>query len=79
MPPGRRLYRGMPALAAKTEGFAAGVNTNIDVLDANRDLYRAKRDLASARYDYALNLPRLKQAAGTLSETDLAQINVWLQ
>ena len=36
-------------------------------------------NLASARYDYPLNLLRLKQAAGTLSETDLAQINAWLQ
>jgi len=25
-----------------------------------------------------LNLMRLKQAAGTLSETDLARINAWL-
>lgn len=67
------------ALAAKTEGFAAGINTNIDVLDASRDLYRAKRDLASARYDYLVNLLRLKQAAGILSENDLVQINGWLQ
>jgi outer membrane protein len=67
------------ALAAKTEGFAAGIGTNLDVLDASRDLYRAKRDLAAARYDYLLNGLRLKQAAGTLSETDLAQINGWLQ
>lgn len=67
------------ALSAKTEGFSAGIGTNLDVLDASRDLYRAKRDLASARYDYLLNLLRLKQAAGTLGETDLAQINGWLQ
>ena len=67
------------ALNAKTEGFAAGINTNIDVLDASRDLYRAKRDLSSARYDYLLNLLRLKQAAGTLGENDLEQINGWLQ
>ncbi len=67
------------ALNAKTEGFAAGVNTNIDVLDASRDLYRAKRDLSSARYGYLLNLLRLKQAAGTVSENDLVQINGWLQ
>ena len=73
------VVAGESALSAKTEGFSAGVNTNIDVLDANRDLYRAKRDLAGARYDYLLNLLRLKQAAGTLSETDLAQINGWLQ
>ncbi len=73
------VVAGESALNAKTEGFAAGVNTNIDVLDANRDLYRAKRDLSSARYDYLLNMLRLKQAAGTLGENDLAQINGWLQ
>ena len=49
------------------------------MLDASRDLFRAKRDLAGARYDYLLNLLRLKQAAGTLSENDLVQINGWLQ
>ena len=67
------------AVEAKTQGFAAGINSNLDVLDAARDLYRAKRDLASARYDYLLNLLRLKQAAGTLSESDLMQVNGWLQ
>ena len=67
------------AVEAKTQGFAAGINSNLDVLDAARDLYRAKRDLSSARYDYLLNLLRLKQAAGTLSESDLMQVNGWLQ
>lgn len=73
------VVAGESALNAKTEGFAAGVNTNIDVLDASRDLYRAKRDLSSARHDYLLNLLRLKQTAGILSESDLAQVNGWLQ
>ncbi|MBI3571310.1 MAG: TolC family protein [Gammaproteobacteria bacterium] len=73
------VVAGESALNAKTEGFAAGVNTNIDVLDASRDLYRAKRDLSSARHEYLLNLLRLKQAAGTSGENDLAQINGWLQ
>lgn len=67
------------ALEAKTQGFAAGINTNLDVLDAARDLYRAKRDLSSARNNYLLNMLRLKQAAGTLSENDISQINGWLQ
>lgn len=66
------------ALDAKTEGFQAGINTSLDVLDAARDLYRAKRDYAQARYAYLLNLLRLKQAAGTLADTDLAQVNGWL-
>lgn len=67
------------ALEGKTQGFAAGISTNLDVLDAARDLYRAKRDLSSARYDYLLNMLRLKQAAGTLSEDDVSRINDWLQ
>ena len=67
------------ALQAKSEGFKAGVNTLLDVLDANRELYRAKRDHARARYGYALNWLRLKQNAGTLSEDDVAHVNGWLQ
>lgn len=73
------VVAGESALEAKSEGFAAGINTNLDVLNASRDLYRAKRDLSSARYDYLLNLLRLKQTAGILSEDDLVQINGWLE
>lgn len=67
------------ALQAKAEGFEAGINTSLDVLDASRDLFRAKRDYAQSRYGYLLNLLRLKQAAGTLSEEDVGQVNGWLQ
>ncbi len=67
------------ALEAKTEGFQAGIHTSVDVLDASRDLYRTKRDYAQARYTYLLNLLKLKQAADTLAETDLAQVNGWLR
>ncbi len=67
------------ALEAKTEGFDAGINTNLDVLDASRDLFRAKRDLLEASYTYILNLLRLKRAAGIVSKNDLAGINRWLR
>ena len=67
------------ALEAKTEGFEAGINTNLDVLDAQRDLFRAKRDLLDASYTYILNLLRLKRAAGIASKDDLAHINRWLR
>jgi outer membrane protein len=73
------VMAGESALEAKIQGFAAGINTNLDVLDATRDLYRARRDLSSAQYDYLLNHLRLKQAAGILDESDLVQINNWLQ
>jgi outer membrane protein len=67
------------ALEAKTTGFEAGINTNLDVLDAQRDLFLTKRDYAQARYTYILDLLRLKKAAGQLSENDLKQVNGWLQ
>jgi outer membrane protein len=67
------------AVEAKREGFEAGINTNLEVLDAQRDLFISATDLLRARYDYILNLLRLKQAAGLLSEEDLARFSRWLQ
>jgi hypothetical protein len=67
------------ALDAKVKGFEAGINTNLEILDAQRDLYVAKRDFAQARYDYLLNTLRLKDAAGMLSPADLGHINSLLE
>ena len=65
-------------LESKQEGYKSGLNTMLDVLDAERDLYLGKRDYAQARYDYILNIIRLKQAVGTLSQTDVAMVSSWL-
>ncbi len=67
------------ALEGKTEGFQAGINSNIEVLDAQRDLFRAKRDVTAARNDYWLNLLRLHKAAGNLNEESLRRVNEWLE
>ena len=67
------------ALEAKVEGQKSGLFALLPVLDAQRDLYLAKRDFAQSRYDYLLYRLRLKQAAGTLSETDLVSIGAALQ
>ena len=63
----------------KVEGHKAGIDTILQVLDAERDLYAAKRDSARARYDFLLNRLRLKQAAGTLADEDLFSINKLLE
>ncbi|MFQ5994979.1 MAG: TolC family outer membrane protein [Acidiferrobacterales bacterium] len=63
----------------RREGFEAGINTNVEVLDAQRDLFIARTDALRARYDYILELLRLKQSAGLLSEEDLIAFNRWLQ
>ena len=60
-------------------GFRAGTRTSVDVLRALRDVFRARSDYANARYDYLLNSFRLKSAAGTLDEADLAAVNRFLQ
>ena len=67
------------ALKATNAGFDVGTRTAIEVLDAQRDLFRNQRDYASARYEYMLNMLRLKMAVGLLSIDDLEQINSWLQ
>lgn len=66
------------ALESTEAGYDVGTRTTVDVLNVRRDLFRARRDYASSRYDYILNTLRLKQAAGTISEVDLVQINQWL-
>jgi outer membrane protein len=69
----------LSARELKLEGYKAGLETILQVLDAERDLYAAKRDSARARYDYLLNRLRLKQAVGTLSEDDLADVSKRMQ
>lgn len=64
---------------ATEAGFRAGRRTALDVIVAERERLRAQKDYARARYDYLLNTLRLKQAVGTLSPTDLAQVNEWLE
>ena len=67
------------ALEAIEAGFQVGTRTSVDVLDAQRDLFRAKFDHAQARYAYIVDILRLKQAAGTLTSSDLTEVNSWLQ
>lgn len=63
------------ALKATEAGFEVGTRTIVDVLQSTRNLYDAKRNLAGARYGYITSVLSLKQAAGTLTEQDVADIN----
>ncbi|GAA4882121.1 outer membrane channel protein TolC [Ferrimonas pelagia] len=67
------------ALKATEAGFEVGTRTIVEVLDSTRQLYSAKQQLADARYNYIISSLTLKQAAGTLSEDDLAMINKGLR
>ena len=56
-------------------GYEVGVRTSVDVLNAQQQLFSAKRDLLQSRYNYLVNIIRLKAASGVVAEADLADIN----
>ena len=60
-------------------GQEVGVRTQVDVLNATQQLISTRRDYAQAIYNYALNVLKLKSAAGTLTEDDVVYVNQWLQ
>ncbi|WP_371186685.1 outer membrane channel protein TolC [Thalassotalea maritima] len=63
------------ALKATEAGFEVGTRTIVDVLDRTQSLYNAKRNLSNARYRYIINMLRLKETAGTISDQDVLAIN----
>ena len=66
------------SLQAREEGFAVGIFTNLDVLDAQRDLSQVRSNYHTARYNYILANMRLAHAAGQLDDAFIAYINDWL-
>jgi outer membrane protein len=66
-------------VAAKEQGYKSGMYASLAVLDAARDLYLYRRDYAQSRYEYIINDLKLKQAVGTLSESDVVAVNEWLR
>lgn len=56
-------------------GYEVGIRTSIDVLNAQQQFYSANRDLLQARYNYLVNIIRLKTASGIVSEADLQDID----
>ena len=67
------------ALEATQAGFDVGTRTIVDVLDSQFALFRAITLFYQARYDYLMNVLRLKQAAGSLQIQDLEKIDQWLK
>jgi outer membrane protein len=58
-----------------TASYHAGVSSNVDVLDAQRDLFLARAQYVRARYDYALDTLKLRHAVGLLDISDLEEVN----
>ena len=58
--------------------YHEGLKTMVDVLLAQRNAFSAKQDYLNAKYDYLINVLRLRASVGQLSEKDLAEMNLWL-
>ena len=71
----RALESNATALNATESGYEAGTRTAVEVLDSRRQWIQAQTDYSRSRYDYMVNMVKLQQAAGILSEQSLASLN----
>ncbi len=66
------------SLDATMAGYDAGTRTSVDVLLSQRLLYSSQRDYSVARHTYITDILELKRVAGTLTISDIDEINKWL-
>lgn len=72
------IVAGDSALDATRAGYKSGTKSIVDVLQSQRSLFSTMRDHANARYDYVMDMVKLKQLAGTLSPKDIYELDYWL-
>ena len=63
------------ALEATQTGYEVGTRNIVDVLLAQRQLFTAQYNYQQSRYNYVLNMLRLKESAGTLKDADVLELN----
>ncbi len=71
----RAVESNMTSLKATESGYEAGTRTAVDVLQSRQQWVQAQTDYAHSRYDYMINVIKLQQAAGILSEETLQGLN----
>jgi len=67
------------ALDATQAGYEVGTRNVVDVLNAQNIVFSAERDYANTRYDYILDILRLKEQAGLLSPEDVNSLDSYLE
>ncbi|MBU6212218.1 MAG: TolC family outer membrane protein [Gammaproteobacteria bacterium] len=75
---GQALESSRTALKATEAGYEVGTRTAVDVLESRRALAVAETNYSRSRYDYILNVMRLRLASGTLDRSTLEEVNTWL-
>ena len=71
----RAVESNTTSLRATESGYEAGTRTAVDVLQSRQLWVQAQTGYSRSRYDYMLNVLRLQQAAGILSQQSLERIN----
>jgi len=71
----KSIVSSQSALDATQAGYEVGTRNVVDVLNAQNTLFIAQRDYSNSRYDYIINMLRLKQQAGLLSPEDVIRLD----
>ncbi|MGE0646187.1 MAG: TolC family protein [Nitrospira sp.] len=74
----REVDARVKARDGQQRGYELGASTIIALLEAKKNLLKSRFAHARARYDYIRALVALRVWGGTLSRTDLEEINTWL-
>ena len=69
------LKSAQAALEATQTGYEVGTRNIVDVLRAQQDVFRSESQYNLSRHTYVLDMLRLKESAGTLSEADIQELN----
>lgn len=74
----REVEARVKARDGQQRGYELGAATIIALLEAKKNLLKSRFAHARARYDYIRSLVALRVWGGTLSRSDLEEINTWL-
>ena len=74
----KSIVSSQSALDATQAGYEVGTRNVVDVLNAQNTLFIAQRDYYNSRYDYVINMLRLKEQAGILSPEDVLRLDGFL-
>ncbi len=74
----REIDARVKARDGQQRGYELGASTIVAVLEAKKNLLKSRFANAKARYDYIRSLVALRVWGGTLTRTDLVEINSWL-
>ncbi|MBS0154534.1 MAG: TolC family protein [Nitrospira sp.] len=74
----REVEARVKARDGQQRGYELGAATIVALLESKKNLLKSRFAYAKARYDYIRSLVALRVWGGTLTRTDLEEINSWL-